>query len=101
MEAGYEASFSPLPYPSPSKETLVVFLWICTFVCVCVCVHACVQGWSKPDVVRNVALPLEGKGGDCALTPSAGASPRLSCEELRSRGQEAWAPSCFKPGQVT
>ena len=83
----------------PKKRYLSFFG--CAHSCVCVCVRVCVQGWSKPDVVRNVALPLEGKGGDCALTPSAGASPRLSCEELRSRGQEAWAPSCFKPGQVT
>lgn len=92
-------SLSPLfPIPSPFKEALVVFLWICS---VCVCPRACVQGWSKPDVGRNVVLPLEGKGGNGALTPSAGAFARLSRGELGSRGQEAWAPPRVKPGQVT
>lgn len=98
MEAGYEVSFSPLPYSFSFQRSLSCL----SLDLQCVRARPCVQGWSKPEVVRNVALPLEGKGGDGAFTPpSAGASPCLSREELGSRGQEAWAPPRVKPGQVT
>lgn len=69
-------SLSPLPYSFSFQRSLSCL----SLDLVCARARPCVQGWSKPEVVRNVALPLEGKGGDGAFTSFRRASPCLSRE---------------------